>query len=149
MDHVSLFFFGPPFTVRSQIQNGPLPSGHAEGIPLHFADASMGHGRRDRAGRPRRQRLQLTVGARDEFLGDRSGQNSLAVSEVSDIVTHVAEIARRRCNRSGEVRFAPKSGHSQLGRLLPLGAMSGNESLATLGDASIRRQIYSPAANPR
>jgi hypothetical protein len=29
------------------------------------------------------------------------------------------------------------------------GAMSGNEGLATLGDASIRRQNYSPTANPR
>jgi hypothetical protein len=56
----------------------------------------MGHGRRDRPGRSRRQRLQLAIGAGDEL---RGGQNSLAVSEVSDIVAHGEEIARHPSSR--------------------------------------------------
>jgi hypothetical protein len=54
----------------------------------------MRHGRRDRLGRPRRQRLQLTIGVHAEPLNDRGGQNSLAFSEVSDIVTELAQVVR-------------------------------------------------------
>src|SRR5260370_3488792 len=54
-------------------------------------------------GAARGQQLQLTIGARDEFLNHRGGQNSLAVSEVSDVVTHGAEIAGKRRARQGSV----------------------------------------------
>ena len=38
-------------------------SGHAEGVPLHLADAGVRQGGRDRTGRAFDQRVKLTAGA--------------------------------------------------------------------------------------
>jgi hypothetical protein len=65
--------------------------------------ARVRHDLHDRPGAARGQQLQLTIGARDEFLNHRGGQNSLTVSEVSDIVTHGAEIAGKRRARQDSV----------------------------------------------
>jgi hypothetical protein len=66
--------------------------GQAKDIPLDRYDSGVVHNRRYGPGRPRRQRLQLATGAHPELLNDRGRQDTLTVSEVSDIVTHGAAI---------------------------------------------------------
>jgi hypothetical protein len=71
-------------------------SGHAEGVPLHLADAGVRHGGRDRTGRAFDQRLKLTIGAQDKSLNDLGRQNPLALADLVDVGASSERLRVRR-----------------------------------------------------
>jgi hypothetical protein len=83
--------------------------GQRELEPVHAGDPGMHDGRRDRPGRARRHCLQLATGPDRELLGDRVGEDALALAIRFNSVAEPAQLIWQRRSRQTFERDLPRA----------------------------------------